>query len=130
MTGISESDLLPGKALKPASKKKKQSIYRCQHCGYLTKQKSQGATHVRSIHLGHCLQCRLCSYCTYRSVDFKPHLEQQHLADKNSWYEPLPDLGHLVAMEVSTDELVVSVKKEESDNDSDASDLEAEPKEF
>ena len=40
MKGISASDLLLGKALKPASKKKKQSIYRCQHCGYLTKQKS------------------------------------------------------------------------------------------
>ena len=127
---ISASDLLLDKALKPASKKKKQSIYHCQHCSYLTKQKNQGATQVRSVHLGHCLQCQLCSYHTYRSVDFKPHLEWHHLADKNSWYEPLPDLGHLVATEVSTDELVDSVKKEESDNDSDASDLEAEPKKF
>ena len=130
MMGILESDLLLSKVLKPASNKKKQSIYHCQHCGYLTEQKSQGATHAWSVHLGHCLQCRLCSYRTYCSVDFKPHLERHHLADKNSWYKPLPDLGHLVAMEVSTDELVVSVKKEESDNDSDASDLKAEPKEF
>ena len=130
MTGISASDLLLGKVLKPANQKKKQSIYHCQHCGYLTEQKSQDATHIRSVHLGHCLQYRLCSYRTYHSVDFKPHLEWHHLADKNSWYEPLPDLGHLVANEVSTDELVVSVKKEESDNDSDASNLEAEPKKF
>ena len=50
--------------------------------------------------------------------------------DKNSWYEPLPDLGHLVAMEVNADELVVGVKKEESDNHSDVSDLEAEPEKF
>ena len=128
MMGISAGDLLIGKVLKPASKKKKQSIYHCQHCGYLTEQKDQGATHVRSIHLGHCLQCQLCSYHTYHSVDFKPHLERHHLVDKNSWYEPLPDLGHLVAIEVNADELVVGVKKEESDNDSDVSNLEAEPK--
>ena len=70
MTGISEGDLLIGKAIKKSGKKGKQSIYRCQHRGYVTEQKAQGATHVRTEHLGHCLQCRLCSYHTFRSVDF------------------------------------------------------------
>ena len=55
MTGISEGDLLIGKVTKKSGKKGKQSIYRCQHCGYVTEQKAQGATHVRSEHLGHCL---------------------------------------------------------------------------
>ena len=123
MTGIFSGDLLIGKALKPSSKKKKQSIYRCQHCGYLTEQKGQGATHVWSAHLSHCLQCRLCHYHTYRSVDFKPHLKKHHPSEGNAWYEPLPDLGHLVTTEVNADELVVGIKKEESDNDSDAPDL-------
>ena len=53
-TGISEGDLLIGKATKKSGKKGKQSIYRCQHCGYVTEQKAQGATHVRTEHLGHC----------------------------------------------------------------------------
>ena len=123
MTGISPGDLLIGKALKASSKKKKQSIYRCQHFSYLTEQKGQGATHVQSAHLGHCLQCRLCHHRTYRSVDFKPCLKKHHPSERNVWYEPLHDLGHLVTTEVNADELVVGIKKEESDNDSDALDL-------
>ena len=79
MTGISEGDLLIGKATKKSGKKGKQSIYRCQHCGYVTEQKAQGATHIRAEHLGHCLQCHFCSYHTFRSVDFKPHLTVKHL---------------------------------------------------
>ena len=57
MTGISGGDLLIGKATKKAGSKEsrgKQSIYRCQHCRYISEQKAQGATHVRSEHLGHC----------------------------------------------------------------------------
>ena len=46
MTGISSGDLLIGKATKKSGKKGKQSIYRCQHCGYISEQKAQGATHV------------------------------------------------------------------------------------
>ena len=70
MTGISGSDLLIGKSTKKAGSKEsrgKQSIYRCQHCRYISEQKAQGATHVRSEHLGHCLQCRLCDYRTATS---------------------------------------------------------------
>ena len=78
MTGISSGDLLIGKATKKSGKKGKQSIYRCQHCGYISEQKAQVATHVRSEHLGHCLQCCLCEYRTYRSIDFKPHLTVKH----------------------------------------------------
>ena len=48
MTGISSGDLLIGKATKKSGEKGKQSIYRCQHCGYVTEQKAQGATHVWS----------------------------------------------------------------------------------
>ena len=46
MTGISSGDLLIGKATKKSGKKGKQSIYRCQHCGYISEQKAKGATHV------------------------------------------------------------------------------------
>ena len=46
MTGISSGDLLISKATKKSGRKGKQSIYRCQHCGYVTEQKAQGATHV------------------------------------------------------------------------------------
>ena len=95
MTGISEGDLLIGKATKKSGKKGKQSIYRCQHCGYVTEQKAQGATHVRTEHLGHCLQCRLCNYHTFRSVDFKPHLTVKHPSCSTEWYEPLPDLSNI-----------------------------------
>ena len=123
MTGISEGDLLIGKATKKSGKKGKQSIYRCQHCGYVTEQKAQGATHVRTECLGHCLQCHLCSYCTFRSVDFKPHLSVKHPGHSTEWYEPLPDLSNIVAMEVDRKDIIIGVKEEptaESDSDSDS----------
>ena len=97
MTGISSRDLLIGKATKKSGKKGKQSIYRCQHCGYISEQKAQGATHVRSEHLGHCLQCHLC--------------------------EPLPNLSNIVATEVDPKDIIIGIKEEataESDSDSDS----------
>ena len=123
MTGISEGDLLIGKATKKSGKKGKQSIYRCQHCGYVTEQKAQGATHVRTEHLGHCLQCCLCSYHTFRSVDLKPHLTVKHPSHSTEWYEPLPDLSNIVATEVDPKDIIIGVKEEpmaESDSDSDS----------
>ena len=123
MTGISEGDLLIGKVTKKSGKKGKQSIYRCQHCGYVTEQKAQGATHVRTEHLGYCLQCCLCSYCTFRSVDFKPHLTVKHLGCSTEWYEPLPDLSNIVATDVDPKDIIIGVKEEptaKSDSDSDS----------
>ena len=123
MTGISEGDLLIGKVTKKSGKKGKQSIYRCQHCGYVTEQKAQGATHVRTEHLGHCLQCCLCSYRTFRSVDFKPHLTVKHPGHSTEWYEPLPDLSNIIATEVDPKDIIIGVKEEpmvESDSDSDS----------
>ena len=129
MTGISGGNLLIGKATKKAGSKEsrgKQSIYRCQHCGYISEQKAQGATHVRSEHLGHCLQCRLCDYRTFRSVDFKPHLLNKHPGRSNEWFEPLPNLSHIVATEVEPKDIIIGVKEEtpadsdtESNSDSD-----------
>ena len=52
-----------------------------------------------------------------------PTSKKHHPPEKNAWYEPLPNLGHLVTIEVNADELVVGIKKEESDNDSDMLDL-------
>ena len=123
MTGISSRDLLIGKATKKSGKKGKQSIYRCQHCGYISEQKAQGATHVRLKHLGHCLQCRLCEYRTYRSVDFKPHLTVKHPGRTTEWYEPLPNLSNIVATEVDPKDIIIGIKEEataESDSDSDS----------
>ena len=123
MTGISSRDLLIGKATKKSGKKGKQSIYRCQYCGYISEQKAQGATHVRSEHLGHCLQCRLCEYHTYRSVDFKPHLTVKHPGHTTEWYEPLPNLSNIVATEVDPKDIIIGIKEEamaESDSDSDS----------
>ena len=122
MTGISSNDLLIGKATKKAGSKEsrgKQSIYSCQHCGYISEQKAQGATHVRSEHLGHCLQCRLCDYRTFCSVDFKPCLLNKHPGHSNEWFEPLPDLSHIVATEVEPKDIIIGVK-EETPADSDA----------
>ena len=122
MTGISSGDLLIDKATK-SGKKGKQSIYRCQHCGYMTEQKAQGATHVWSEHLGHCLQCHLCDYGTFRSVDFKPYLTSKHPGRSSEWHELLPDLSSIVAMEVDPKDLIISVKEEpteESDSSSDS----------
>ena len=122
MTGISGGDLLIGKAIKKAGSKEsrgKQSIYRCQYCGYISEQKAQGATHVHSEHLGHCLQCRLCDYRTFRSVDFKPHLINKHPGHSSEWFEPLPDLSHIVATEVEPKDIIIGVK-EETPDDSDA----------
>ena len=112
MTGISSGDLLIGKATKKSGKKGKQSIYRCQHCGYVMEQKAQGATHVWSEHLGHCLQCRLCDYHTFRWVDFKPHLTSKHPRRSSEWYELLPDLSSIVATEVDPKDLIIGVKEE------------------
>ena len=123
MTGISSGDLLIGKATKKSGKKGKQSIYKCQHCGYVMEQKAQGATHVWSEHLGHCLQCRLCDYCTFRPVDFKPHLTSKHPGRSSEWYEPLPDLSSIVATEVDPKDLIIGVKEEpteESDSSLDS----------
>ena len=120
MTGISSGDLLIGKATKKSGKKGKQGIYRCQHCGYMTEQKAQGATHVRSEHLGHCLQCHLCDYHTFRSVDFKPHLTSKHPGRSSEWYEPLPNLSSIVATEVDPKDLIIGVKEKPSlDSDTD-----------
>ena len=128
MRGISEGDLLTGKVTKKKSGKKgKQSIYRCQHCGCATEQKAKGATHVRTEHLGHCLQCRLCSYHTFRSVDFKPHLTVKHPGRSTEWYEPPPSLSNIVATEVDPKDIIIGVKEEpmaESDSDSDSEDEE------
>ena len=122
MTGISGGDLLIGRATKKAGSKEsrvKQSIYRCQHCGYISEQKAQGATHVCTEHLGHCLQYRLCDYRTFRSVDFKPHLVNKHPGRSSEWFEPLPDLSHIVATEVEPKDIIIGVK-EETPADSDA----------
>ena len=48
MTAISSGDLLIGKATKKSGEKGMQSIYRYQHCGYVTEWKAQGATHVNT----------------------------------------------------------------------------------
>ena len=112
MTGISSGDLLIDKATKKSGKKGKQSIYRCQHCGYVMEQKAQGATHVRSEHLGHCLQCHLCDYHTFRSVDFKPHLTSKHPRRSSEWYELFPDLSSIVTTEVDPKDLIIGVKEE------------------
>ena len=123
MTGISSGDLLIGKATKKSGEKGKQSIYRCQHCGYVMEQKAQGATHVQSEHLGHCLQCHLCDYHTFRLVDFKPHLTSKHPGRSSEWYKPLPDLSSIVAMEVNPKYLIIGVKEEpteELDSSSDS----------
>ena len=123
MTGISSGDLLIGKATKKSGKNGKQSIYRCQHCGYVMEQKVQGATHVQSEHLGHCLQCHLCNYHTFRSVDFKPHLTIKHSGRSSEWYELPPDLSSIVATEVDPKDLIISVKEEptkESDSSLDS----------
>ena len=123
MTGISSRDFLIGKVTKKSGKKGKQSIYRCKHCGYVTEQKAQGATHVRAEHLRHCLQCHLCDYRTFRSMDFKPHLTVKHPSHSAEWYKPLPDLSSIVATEVDPKDIVIGVKEDptaESDSSSDS----------
>ena len=94
----------------------------------MTEQKAQGATHVWSEHLGHCLQCCLCDYRTFRLVDFKPHLTSKHPRRSSEWYEPLPDLSSKVAMEDNPKDLIIGVKEEptEESNSSLDSDMDKE----
>ena len=73
-------------------------------------------------HLGHCLQCHLCEYHTYRSVDFKPHLTVKHPGRTTEWYEPLPNLSNIVATEVDPKDTIIGIKEEEpmAESDSDS----------
>ena len=73
------------------------SVYRCVLCLYCAEQKGQLFTHVHRVHLGVCIQCRLCDYRTYRGVDMKSHLSKAHPSREDEWLEPLPSLEGLVA---------------------------------
>ena len=66
----------------------------------MTEQHAQAATHVCGMHLVTCIACHLCSYRTYRSIDFHGHLEKKHVGKEEDWYAPLPNLS------------AVSIKKE------------------
>ena len=69
------------------------------------------------------LQYHLCSYRTFRSVDFKPHLTVKHPSCSTEWYEPLPNLSNIVATEIDPKDIIVGVKEEpteESDSSSDS----------
>ena len=70
----------------------KLSVYCCALCFYCAKQCGQLFTHVRRVHLGICITCRLCNYRTYRGVDMRAHLCKTHPKDEEEWLEPLPDL--------------------------------------
>ena len=70
----------------------KLSVYRCVLCFYCAEQCGQLFTHVRRVHLGVCIACRLCNYRTYRGVDMRSHLCKTHPTDEEEWLEPLPDL--------------------------------------
>ena len=70
----------------------KLSVYRCVLCFYCAEQRGQLFTHVRRVHLGICIACRLCNYHTYRGVDMRSHLRKTHPTDEEEWLEPLPDL--------------------------------------
>ena len=73
------------------------SVYRCVLCLYCAEQRGQLFTHVRRVHLGVCIQCRLCAYRTYHGIDMKSHLSKAHPSQEDEWLKPLPSLEGLVA---------------------------------
>ena len=73
----------------------KLSVYRCILCFYCAEQRAQLFTHVRRVHLGICIACRLCEYRTYRGVDMTTHFKKVHPNDEDNWLEPLPELEGL-----------------------------------
>ena len=52
-------------------------------------------------------------------MDFKQHLIDKHPGCSSEWFEPLPDLSHIVATEVELKDIIIGVK-EETPVDSDA----------
>ena len=78
MVGVSLNDICLGRSTVARNPHGGQSVYQCRACSYVMEQKAQAATHVRKYHSHNCIQCRLWIYCTYRAVDFKPHLECGH----------------------------------------------------
>ena len=101
---------VPGHYVSVRTSSQNQSIYRCMYegCDYVTAQHAQCHTHVRRKHLGICIQCRLCSRRSYRSVDIQRHLRDIHRDRENDWFEPTPDLeGDIV--EVSSDILKANI---------------------
>ena len=93
-----------------------QSVYHCMvsGCDYVTAQFAQCNTHVRRKHLGVCVQCRLCSRRSFRSVDIQKHLRDVHRDSENQWFEPTPQLeGDIIEVSADTLEANIALVKQE-----------------
>ena len=69
-------------------------------CEYITTSMGQFGTHVRRKHKGTCVQCRLCQYHTFHTVDFAKHLKGVHPNEGHKWFEVIALTGQ--AEQVST----------------------------
>ena len=49
-------------------------------------------------------------------MDFKPHLINKHPVRSSEWFEPLPNLSHIVATEVEPKDIIIGVKEETPDD--------------
>ena len=62
MVGVTLNDICLGRSSVPKHPRASQSIYQCRICTYVTKQKTQVATHICMHHTNNCIQCHLCNY--------------------------------------------------------------------
>ena len=114
MVRVLLNDIRLGRSTVARNPHGRQSVYQCRACSYIMEKRAQAATHVRKYHSHNCIQCRLCTYHTYRAVDFKPHLECHHPGMQSQWYEPVPkiDLSAAHLKEVNPDDLPARIKQE------------------
>ena len=69
-------------------------------CEYVTTSMGQFGTHIRRKHKGTCVQCRLCQYCIFHTVDFAKHLKGVHPNEGHKWFKVIALTGQ--AEQVST----------------------------
>ena len=62
-------------------------------CEYITMSMGQFGTHVRRKHKATCIQCRLCQYRTFCTVDFTKHLKGVHPNEGHKWFEVIALTG-------------------------------------
>ena len=75
-----------------------QSIYQCEfnrRCQYRSANHSQLANHLRRMHIGSCIACRLCSKHFWAGKGFEDHVTKSHPDQPQEWYEPEAQLSNV-----------------------------------
>ena len=84
------------------------SKYRCNLCQYHTSSKPSVYSHIRRVHLGICVACKLCGSRFYQGKDWSAHMEQAHREEKDNWLgDPTPALE--IKQEITEAELASAI---------------------